>query len=389
MMNWVKMLFSAILLLALSINAFAAELGSATYNQNVVVSSGSQNSSSASYTTNIAVGIINGIITSASYINNLGFFHILLLANDQPCTSASQCEGGFCCSSLCKSSSCPSGGGGVSGGGGAASAGGGGGSLPKETPKTSDFSISTSSITEKLVLGDLITKAATIKNTGDLPISFGLKVLSIDNFISLSDSVFTLEPGKEKTVNVILTGRKVGSYIGEIQITGNGIARSINIVADIKSELSLFDVKLDIPSAYQEVGAGDEIREQITLLNIGPSKQVDVTATYIIKDRYGNYIEESSETFAVEKQKSYIKSFKLPNNIPIGDYLSVVEIRYDKSVAVSSELFKVAPQKETGLQKFAKSNKLLLYVFAAFVGFILLFMYLLLPKEALFERFGK
>ena len=85
---------------------FAYQTNSSSYKQNVIISEGGENSSSSTYKMNIAVGIINSIINSTSYINKLGFFHLLLLANDQPCTSAGQCEGGYCCSNLCKSSAC-------------------------------------------------------------------------------------------------------------------------------------------------------------------------------------------------------------------------------------------------------------------------------------------
>ena len=98
-------LISAMLLLAL--DAFAAQMSSSNYQQNVIVSSGGDNVSSSSYKIGVAIGIINAIITSSSYINKLGFFHTWLLADGQPCTLASQCEGGFCCSGLCRSSACP------------------------------------------------------------------------------------------------------------------------------------------------------------------------------------------------------------------------------------------------------------------------------------------
>lgn len=386
-MNRVKISAAAVTFLVLSLTVFAAQMNSTNFKQNVVVSSGGSNLSSSSYEMGVAVGLINWVINSTSYFNKLGFFHLLLLADSQPCTTASECEGGFCCSSLCKSSACAVSSTSTATGGGAASASSGGGSLPAEQPKKiSGFSISTNSISEKLALGDSITKPVIIKNTGDLPINFGLKVLTVDNFVSLPDGSFTLEPNQEKSVNVILTGRKVGSYIGEIQVIGNGIAKSVNVVANVESELVLFDVKLDIPSAYQEVEAGDELREQITLLNVGPPRKVDVTATYIIKDIHGNTIDESSETFAADKQTSYVKSFRLRQNMPAGDYLAVVELRYEKSVAVSSQLFSVAPKKESDIKKLAKSNNTLLYVSAASVAFILLFMYMLLPKDALLER---
>jgi hypothetical protein len=125
----------------------AYQTNSSTYKQNVIVSVGGENVSSPSYKTTLAIGIISRIIDSASYINKLGFFYTWKLANNQPCSTDSQCEGGFCCSNLCASSTCPSAAPGGGGGAAAVEAAGGGGELEE---KIQDFSISPSSIKEQL-----------------------------------------------------------------------------------------------------------------------------------------------------------------------------------------------------------------------------------------------
>lgn len=366
--------------LFLAFSVFAAQINSTNYRQNVIVSAGGGNVSSSSYKMGVAIGIINRVINSSSYINRLGFFHTWLLANDQPCTAASQCEGGFCCSSLCKSSACPSGDSGSSGsggGGGASSGGGGGGgggiaapTIAKEPVK--DFSASPSSIKERLMLGSAATKTIAIKNTGDTALSFDLSVATVNDFVLMSDTSFSLEPGQEKIVEANIIGKKLGSYFGDIEIKGDSIKKSVTVVVDVESEQALFDAKIDIPSAYKEVEAGGDLKAQITLLNVGPARKVDVTATYIIKDKRGNKIYESSETFAVDSQTSFVKSFKVPENLQPGDYLAIIEIRYEKSFAVSSELFKVV-EKEMTIGKTIKSNAALI---AALIVFIVLMIFL-------------
>lgn len=360
----------------LASNVLAAQINSANYNQNVVVSTGGENSSSSSYKTSIAVGIINGIISSAAYINNLGFFHTWLLADGQPCASASQCEGGFCCSSLCSSSACPSAAAPAAAGGAAAPAAAGAAGSPLEIK---DFSVSPSSVKEHIPLGIAKTDKIAIRNTGNANLSFRLSVITIDEFVSLSDSGFLLEPGEEKAVEINIIGKKLGSYLGEIGISADGIKKSISVVIEVESDQVLFDVKMDIPTAYEEIEAGKELKAQITLFNIG-QRRVDVTPTYIIKDKRGNVIYEASETFAVEKQKSYVKSIKLPGNLQPDDYLAVVELRYENSFAVSSELFRVVPKQEIQIQKALKLNNTLMLVLVVFFGLMFLFAYLLVPK---------
>ena len=391
-----KKAMAVVFALALLLNSFsvsAYQTNSSTYKQNVVVSVGGESANSSSYKITLAMGIISRIINSSSYINKLGFFYTWKLANDQPCSTADQCEGEFCCSNLCKSSACPSeepapsGGG---GGGAAAAAGGGGGGGPLPTPteeKASGFSISPSSIKEHLALGSAKTRTIAIRNTGTTSLNFDLNVAIVSDFVFLSDTSFSLGAGEEKAVEANIIGKKLGSYIGEIEAEAAGIKKSISAIIEVESEQVLFDAKIDIPSGYKEVKAGDDLKAQITLLNVGPPRKVDVTTTYLIKDRLGNIVYESSETFAVEKQSSFVKSFRVPKNLPAGDYLAIIELRYEKSFAVSSELFKILPKGETIIEKAAKSKAPLLLIFLVFAGLVFL-MYLLGPK-IIIKRPGK
>ena len=175
-----------------------------------------------------------------------------------------------------------------------------------------------------------------------------------------------------------ITGKQVGSYFGEIKAAAAGIEKSATVVVDVQSDSVLFDVKIDIPTAYKEVAAGGDLKVQITLFNVGAGKKVDVTPTYIIKDRQGNAVYESSETFAVEIQKSYVKTIRLPKSLKPGDYLAIVELRYEKSFAVSSELFKVvAKEEESILAKFKSSTIVVASLIV--LGILFLFLYNFLP----------
>lgn len=423
-----KIRFILFVFILLTVNAYAAQINSTSYKQIVIVSSGGDNVNGSSYKTYTAIGMINRIINSTSYLNKLGFFYTWLLANDQPCSQDSQCEGGFCCSNLCSSSSCPSApspsrttGGGAGGGGGGA----GGGNIyvcsqewkcgewgdcsngfqerqcelvkvaqhaqtepcqsidnPQKTSRECrvQFSVSPSSIKEHLKLGTSKIQKIKIKNSDNVPINFDLSAKTINEFIFLSSTSFTLEPSEEKEIEVNIVGRKLGSYFGSLEIIGDNIKEVVNIVIEVESEQVLFDAKIDIPSAFKSVAPGSELRAQITLLNVGPPRKVDVTTTFIIKDRRGNVVYESSETFAVEKQKSFVKSFKIPPNLQPDDYLAVIEVRYENSFAVSSDLFKVV-KKETQLTKKLTSNQILLAMLFIFVAILALITFILVSKK--------
>ncbi|MBS3101203.1 hypothetical protein J4204_03650 [Candidatus Woesearchaeota archaeon] len=367
-------IFAFALLLALS-STFAFEINSSNYKQRVIVSSGGETTSSSSYKIINVVGTINSIISSPSYTNRIGFLHTLLLADGQPCTSANQCEGGFCCSGSCTSSACPSGAAG--GGGGAAATGGGGGDTPL---LTKNFSVTPTSIDEQLALGESRKVPITMKNTGNFSLNFSLSVsAAISEFVTLSETAFSLAPAQEKVIDANIAGKKLGSYFGTIETKGDGISKSVDVVLDISSEQVLFDAKIDIPPEYKEVEPGKDLKAQITLLNVGPAKQVDVTISYIIKDKSGNVMHESSETIPVESQLSFVKTFKIPENFQPGDYIIVIEVRYQNTFAVSSDLFKVVA-KEEAVKKAAMSRTIVIsgIVFAAII--LIVFAYLLIPR---------
>ncbi len=329
------------------------------------ISSGGEIVNNSNYKSYVAAGIISGVINSSAYKNFLGFFYTWLLADNQPCTSNSQCQGGYCCDGSCSSSSCPvsaaAGGGGGGGGGEEGGGGGGGFFLPTE-----DFSVSPGSIKLKLSLGESEERALVISNTGSAALTIPLAVEGVQEYLTLSDSFVSADAGESAAVTLRFIGKNVGSFVGQIIATAAGIERSISIILEVISELVLFDVKLDIPAEYAEIEPGNELKAQITLLNVGAPEKVDVFATYFIKDLRGNIIYEETETFAVEKQLSYQKSLPIHESAVAGSYVAVVEIRYAESFAVSSQLFRVVEKKESVVADIITKN-ISLMVFLSFM----------------------
>jgi hypothetical protein len=68
---------------------------------------------------------------------------------------------------------------------------------------------------------------------------------------------------------------------------------------------------------------------------------VDVNLDYTIKDGEGNTITKEQETLAVETQISFIKNFKIPENIKQGNYMFYVKANYDGKVGSASNWFTI------------------------------------------------
>jgi len=342
-------IFFLVFLIATSIS-YSFQANSSNFKLSTgIVSSGGDIVNSSSYKNYVATGIIGGVVNSSTYKNLLGFFYTWILADDQPCTANNQCEGGFCCSNLCSSSSCP-----VEAeeekaaeaAAAAAAAGGGAGRLiVTEEELLRTYRINPSSIKVKIALGEKAEEILTFENTGNKVLITSLKIEGVNKFLTLSDNFFDLEPGKSIGVTLDFIAKTVGNFVGQIIASVYEAEISVPIIFEVITDLVLFDVKLDIPTAYSEVEPGGELRIQITLLNVGAPGIVDVFVRYVIKDLNGNIVYEETETFSVEKQISYSKSFNIRDNLDPGSYVVVVEVTYADSFAVSSQLFKVVEKK--------------------------------------------
>ncbi len=113
----------------------------------------------------------------------------------------------------------------------------------------------------------------------------------------------------------------------------------------METKNALFDIGLIIPPQYKVLKPGGELVTSINLSEIARVGVLDVTVNYIIKDTKNNTILLESETFAVDGQKQYIKKFKLPENISLGQYVVAAEIIYESGVAISSSLFEITELK--------------------------------------------
>jgi hypothetical protein len=380
-----KFLTASILLLIIHIGTVFAVPSSQNFNlTSLSISSGGGISNSPSYKNYISGGIISGITNSTLYRNLVGFFYTWLLANDQYCTADNQCESGICSNNVCSatrivtttSTTSTTGG----GGGAAAPSGGGGGAgflFPKE-----DFSVSATTITTKLALGDEEVYLITLKNTGRTNLTIPIQLESLSKYITIPKKEIFLEINDETSIEIGIIAKDVGSFIGQLFMGPSNLQKTIPIILEFISDLVLFDVKMDITREFSEVEAGSDLKTQITLLNVGAPEKVDVFVTYFIKDLRGNIIYEETETFAVLEQISYQKNLPLHESMLPGNYVAIAEVKYADSFAVSSQLFRVVePRAKIVKELFTKNISLLTLISIVIVISISFLSYKLYSKK--------
>ena len=231
----------------------------------------------------------------------------------------------------------------------------------------------------------------TLINT--LPDSFAisLKIENLNEYLSLSDDFFELESGESKGVRLNFVGKKVGAFIGEVVVTLTKIEELVRTVEDVKisvpiileviSKVVLFDVQLDIPSEYSVVSPGDELRAQITMFNIGAPENAKVLASYFIKDLRGNIVYDEAETLTVEKQISFVKSLKVPDDAKEGTYVAIVEATFAGSFAVSSQFFEVSEKEIVIKQLITRNIAILLFLILILIVILIYLVYKFAPAR--------
>ena len=168
---------------------------------------------------------------------------------------------------------------------------------------------------------------------------------NLEDFIRFSEDNFILKKGEEKKILVdflALESKKEDIYLGKIFVGSGSVQREIAVSVEIESQNPLFDIRLSIPDKYKKVGPGDEIIAQVTLLNLERVGIVDTRIDYSVRDLDNNVILEEHETVAVETQTSFVKSFRLPNDIKDGKYSLYAKVSYDGQSGSSSAFFDVA-----------------------------------------------
>lgn len=363
-----KKLLILFLDLILIINiAYAHETNSSNYTFEFGVSSSSGiNTSSPSYETGIFAGI-SGNLSSGNYSTCIGFLCTLFHLDGEPCTSNAECLGGYCCSNICQSTPCivpPTG------------PGGGGVTAPAAILARKSFKVSPGSIKTKLTVGKSTIEQLTTKNTGDAKLDFALSVEALEDFILITKDSFSLNANEETVIDLrIFSGAKPGLYTGSILIQANGLKRKIPVILEIITEKVLFDVKLDLPLKYREIQQGENLKTQISLFSMGIAKKVDVILHYLIKDLKNNLLAEESETFAVENQASFTKTFYTEDLIP-GSYVVAIEARYADSFAVSSDTFKVVKK----ILPIPTTEKTFTFLLAFVVALVIVYFFLRMRK---------
>lgn len=219
------------------------------------------------------------------------------------------------------------------------SGGGGGGGGAGAVSFQSSFIEAPDGLSFSSVLEKADRKEFKIKNNLDKILVLEVETQGLDDYISIEKSI-SLEPFEEKTINLIVAPLETGLLTGKIVFLYGSQRMEIPVVLNVMSEDFLFDAKIAVSQQQRRIIVGENLKTQVSLLQVGPHEKVDVTATYVIKDFSGNILLEDTETFFVLESKDFIKEFHT-DNLPPGKYIVGLEIFYPGAFATSSVQFEV------------------------------------------------
>ena len=245
----------------------------------------------------------------------------------------------------------PSGG---EGGGGSGGGGGGGGALPitEEPAEVSAIDVSPGRIKASLKPGERQGASIRIRNLLQEPVSVNLDS-SMNEYIFIFDTSFTLGPGQARTVQLLLDIDKdvvPNAYVGEITVIGGPTVKQIPVIIEVESEESLFDVNVEVLEKYKEVLPGEDVFAQIQVFNLKEGGRIDIDVEYTIRDVQGMITLGERETLAIDTQVEFVRDIRLPRDIAPGAYVFAVKIVRAGTTSVSTDVFEV---KKAGILEFA------------------------------------
>ncbi len=224
---------------------------------------------------------------------------------------------------------------------------GGGGGNGGRTELVRDFTVNPDLIKITLKQGNLVTKTIEIKNTGNTNLNIIITPLNLDGFLLIEEKEFLLKRRESKIITLDLFSsieQPPGINFGKLVIQSGDIIKEIPLIIEIKGRDAIFDIQVKVKDKNKF--KGEDVEADITLLNSGDLKPVDVTLYYALMGLEGKEIIFTTETLALEDELKITRRFTIPANIEAGNYLFYAKLEYLNQTAFGSDTFTVISEQQ-------------------------------------------
>jgi len=212
-----------------------------------------------------------------------------------------------------------------------------------ELISTLDLSAVPESLNLPATVGIQTSAKLSLINSGNKELILNWSVVALDDMINFDENKFTLNPGETRILEFFVMPNKSGIHSGKFVFADESGIFEVPIILNTNSELTLFDIKLDISEDMRVIFTGERVVAQISLIQMGLQSDVDVAMNYVIKDFSGRTYLTQTETIKANKEKSYSHVFET-GELPPGDYIVGSEVIYAGGVATASSQFRVASE---------------------------------------------
>ena len=226
--------------------------------------------------------------------------------------------------------------GGSSGAGGGGSSGAGGGSqifVP-------DFSIDEDLISVKIKQGETKDQFLVITNEDNIVLNFVVELKGLEDFVSIAESSFSLDPGKSKSIILsffVDEDAEINIHTGNILVKTFGVEKKVSVVLEIVEKSSLFD--LEIRLLFDVLSKSEKLDSVIRITDVAGRGEVSVLLEYFIKDFDDFEIKLTEETIEVDGILEIERKFSIPDILDVGEYVFYVKLTQEDNVVVSSQSF--------------------------------------------------
>jgi len=224
-----------------------------------------------------------------------------------------------------------------------------------------------------------------IENNNDEFDEFSININELEDFIS-SDEKIVIGFKEEDTIklNIQIPEESIpGVYLGNLEVSLDGIFKKIPIILEVESEDILFDANIDLYPKGQVLVKGERLTSEIKLFDLANIGVRDIQLEYFVKDFDGRTIIFEEESKTIDGRLDYSKSFEVSEEMRLDEYVLVVVVRYQDSAGVSSVFFNVV---DSGRDMFNFENLSFIVILFSFffVIFIIIFGYYVFYRDKLF-----
>ncbi len=212
---------------------------------------------------------------------------------------------------------------------------------------------------------------------------YTIKLNNFDDFIKISENNFSLNPNENKTINITFNsnGKDPGIYVGSLIINNNESEKEIPLILEVQSDETYYAIQIETNPENKLIKQEGVSKTRINLFNVRDTRTHDLSIKYLIINTYGDTILKDDEIINVGTKTSFEKTFIIPKDTPIGNYIFSILVNEENSVSTSSYQFEVTSKRTSEERNFI----LIASIFIIFILIgILLTIYMIYERNKLF-----